>query len=162
MATADNYDVDEDTQRAFPPDEGIPEPEYGHGFIDRKIQELEPIPVRLMVDHGVVPVVDVAPDFGSGQTTFTSVGFQPKQILPQSNKRKRAVIMVQPGAALNTLGAIYLGSQAQMNAGAATAVLSGMRLINGSVITIESKGELWLAGDGANSLCVSAWDERYQ
>lgn len=163
MATADNYDVDEDTQRAFPPDEGIPEPEHGEGFIDRTIQKLEPIPVEIFVNQGVLPVKLIAADFGTGQTVIMPAGaFQARQLLPQSNKRKRAVINVQPGIAANVAGAVYIGSQQQMNASPAVAALTGYRLVNGSQLIVESKSEIWIAGDGVNSLTVVTWDERFQ
>lgn len=60
----------------------------------------------------------------------------------------------------STAGAVYIGSQRQMNSGAAQ--YSGMKLVNGDSITLQLKGEVWLAGDGINSLSVSVWDERYQ
>lgn len=100
-----------------------------------------------------------AADFGAWATFQTPAGpDQARRILSNNRKRTRAVLLCSAGLAGNVAGAVFLGTQAQ--AQTTQAGLSGGRLIAGQSITIESYSDLWLVGDGTNSLTVTVMDEQ--
>lgn len=146
------------------------EPEFLHphhgGFLEHEVEKLDPIPVRIIKDQQ--DIANEAADFGAWSVTQFITGLEgPRQILPQANKRKRAIIYILPGFVNNnTVGYVSFGSQSQMNAyGAAAAtglLLAGGILVAGNNVTLQSKSELWCRPDGSHSLTVVVIDERYQ
>src|SRR5271154_7137338 len=119
------------------------------GFIDREIQKLDPIPV-MVVRNPEQEVEEEAADFASWQSFLYVTGAEgPQRILPQANTRKKAIININNGFFNNNnAGYVIVGTRAQcMNPGTQGSV--GGIYVSGNVITVESKGEVWVVGDGA-------------
>lgn len=94
-------------------------------------------------------------DWGSWQTFFFSATANPaQQVLPQNNRRKSATLQVN-----GATGYVLVGTRGQVMNG------QGGRLFGGAGInrcTVENKQELWMIGDGTNTLTVTILDERYE
>lgn len=139
------------------------EPEHEHhgGFLAREIDKLEPIPVR------VVELPDgrksEPADFGGFNTIRFITGQEgPQQLLRQVNTRKKARIIVMNGFLNNNnVGYLVLGSRSQVQNAGITGDVGGI-VVSGTSFDWETTGELWVCGDGAHSLTITAVDQRYQ
>jgi hypothetical protein len=98
---------------------------------------------------------EAAADWGSWQTfVFSATSNVAQQILAQNNRRKGAQLSVN-----GTTGFVRVGTRGQvMNAqGGQLFAGAGINRIN-----IENKQELWMVGDGVNTITVTVIDERYE
>lgn len=130
------------------------------GFLAREIDKLEPIPVRVIE----LPVAQrVTADFGAFNTIQFLTGAEGAfQLLRQVEKRKKARVMVMNGFLNNNnVGYLVFGSKGQVANAGITGSVGGI-LVSGTSFDWESTGELWVCGDGAHSLTVTAVDYRYQ
>jgi hypothetical protein len=113
---------------------------------------LDPIPVRIV---GTDNDRDAVIEQGVWMYYTFAATDGPQQILPQNSKRKRAVVTVQPGAAGNVVGFVYVGDMGHVSNRA------GGRLYVGNTTTVESKPAVFAMSDGTNSLSVTVLDESY-
>jgi hypothetical protein len=118
--------------------------------------KMEPVDV-----HIVGGEKQTAPDFGVWRSITlagTEIGGLSMQLLPQEEKRHRAIIIIQPGVAANVLGNVFIGTRAQVQA----TLPQGGQLVNGNSVVLESASEVWIAADGSHSLTVTVLDERFK
>jgi hypothetical protein len=116
--------------------------------------EHEPIPVKII---SAAAETRLAPEFGNWRSTQTIAGAQAGvRILPQESKRNRAIIVIAQGAAANRTGSVFIGKREVVLNG------QGAQLDYGMSVVQEAAAEVWMVGDGINSLTVSVLDERYR
>jgi len=109
-----------------------------------------PIPVRVVGGQQVS-----APEFGSLRTYVITATSPPQQILPQSNNRDQARVLVFNGTGAAAGAFVLVGSRQQvMNS-------QGGQLLNGTNLEIKTSQEMWLTSDGSNTMIVTVLDERY-
>lgn len=102
---------------------------------------------------------DETPEFGSWMG-YQLVGTEtPFQLLRRAEgKRYKTQIAVVAGAAANTTGHIFIGSQNQIQNPSSNAGF----LIAGQIIEYHAQQEVWCRPDGTNSLWVMVLEERYR
>lgn len=118
---------------------------------------IAPIPVHIVDKHGDDVTRIEGTEYASF-ATFVVLGTetQPIQILAQDLRRKRAVILVNPGFSdNNTAGYLKIGDLGSVSNG------QGMLLVAGNGFVMEHGRAVWLKGDGSHGFTVSIEDERY-
>lgn len=116
-----------------------------------------PVPVHVVGDE---TTKNESPPFGSW-SSYKFVGTErPVQVLPQTEKRKRAVIWCLPGYVNNnTTGAVMIGTRAQCEA-ASPSDTAGI-MVSGQTVEVTNQQAVYMVPDGSHSLTVTVLDERY-
>lgn len=119
-----------------------------------------PVPVRIVADETLVEQ-EKAAAYGNWQT-FAFVGTEnlPQQLIPQADKRKRAVLNWNVAAT----GVLFVGNYAEvqnaLRGGAGSGSFGGLK--GSGTIVLEDTQALWAQPDGTNAAYVVILDERYQ
>lgn len=122
------------------------------------VVDVKPVPVLLIGDE---TTKEESPTFGSWKSYKLQGTEVAQQILPQTDRRARAIIWVTPGIpAGNNAGAVYFGTQAQTQNPNPSDV-AGI-LVNMTQIEIQSQQAVWMVPDGSHALTVTVYDEQYR
>ena len=98
---------------------------------------------------------EAAADWGSWQTfTFSATSNVAQQVLAQNNHRKSGTVLVN-----GTTGFVRVGTRGQVMNNQGGQLFAGAGI---NRVPIENKQELWMVGDGVNTITVTVLDERYE
>lgn len=112
-------------------------------------------PVDVRIVGGPEETKASAPEFSAWKTLQLTGQEGTQPLIPYNDKREHCNIVVIPGLAGNVNGSVFIGTQNQVDNG------QGAVLKNGSSFTVKGRSQLFIKGDGVNSLWVTVVDERF-
>lgn len=124
--------------------------------------EVRPVDVRI-----VGAEKERSTEYSSFQTFYFTTGTTgpafAAQLIPQNRNRDRAILRINATDSLGVVNAGYvrIGSRAQVQAIQGVNGSSGAVLQMGSQLTLESSGEVWIAGYPVTDIIIVIVDELY-